>query len=475
MPSVETLSIITIHDGLSAGLSHFSQTSRAAAIYAVKPGAPLRVHDPQGLLAGHEVKLREVYADSEAWRCPPPDSGWPAEHIPVPPPSLSGLIAYGGCSASVGYQMWFTDQHPDMCSTGPTRCWLEHAARLLSHDMASREAVALGTSGYVLQEYAPHAVRDYIVDERNRRLGWDTRLRIYPLLDATLGISKTREEGRAAFGELAFVEPAALEDIRWLARFPADERPLLSDVKHVRKLLQSTEGGGRWLASDGRGVAGIAHGAKPAGSVVAEFKGAYGFIRLDQEKVCSFADGTFASSTRRANLVQLEEVLLASHLDPSAQHVLFQVAQTLVHAAQDGGHGCGIVVDLGLTPLTIPGHHLESPLDLSTTGNMELAKALARVDGALHIGGDLRLHGFACMLDGLSVPGESRARGARYNSAVRFTARHDDLVVIVVSSDRLVSIFQNGVELTASCAWIPISSRLRRPPTLAQWLEAAGV
>jgi len=475
VPSAETLSIITIHDGLSAGLSHFSQTSRAAAVYAVKPGDPLRVHDPQNLLAGHELKLKEIFADSEAWRSGPPAAGWPADHAPVAPPPLSGLIACGGRSRTVAYQMWFTEHHPDMCSTGPTRCWLEHAVRLLGHDLASREAVALGTSGYVLQEYAPHAVRDYIVDERNRRLGWDTGLRIYPLLDATLGISKTREEGRQARGEIGFVEPGLLDGLAWLVRFPAEERPLLRDVKHVRKLLQAAEGGGCWLASDGRCVAGIARGDKPAGSVTADFRGSFGFIRLDEETVCSFADGAFSSGTRKANLVHLEEVLLASRLDDAVQHALFQIVQTLVHAAQDGGHGCGLVVDLGLSPLAIPGQHPEAPLDLTAPGALELAKALGCVDGALHIGGDLRLHGFACLLDGLSVPGESRARGARYNSAVRFTAMHDDIVVVVVSSDRPVSIIQNGVELTASCDWIPISSRLRRPPTLEAWLAAAGV
>lgn len=474
MPSAETLSIINIHDGLSAGLSHFSQLSRAAALYAVKPGDPLRVHDPQNLLAGHEMKLKEVFADSDEWRSPPRRNGWTADHVAVEPPDLAGLIAYGGRSRSVAYQMWFTEHHPDMCSVGPTRCWLEHAVRLLAHDMGSNEAVALGTSGYVLQEYGPHAVRDHIVDQRNRRLGWDTRLRIYPLLDATLGISKTREEGRWARGEIAFVEPGHLDELKWLVRFPTDEQPLLTDVKHVRKLLQAAEGGNRWLASDGRTVAGIAGGKKPLGAVVADFRCGHGFVRLDEETVCSFADGAFGSSTRRANLVHLEEVLLASHLDPSSQHILYQVVQALVHAAQDGGHGCGIVVDLGITPMNIPGHHLAVPLDLVNSGNLELAKALSCVDGALHIGGDLHLHGFACLLDGVSVPGESRARGARYNSAVRFTAMHDDLVAVVVSSDRPVSIIQNGVELTASCDWMPISSRLKRPPTLTDWLASAG-
>lgn len=40
-------------------------------------------------------------------------------------------------------------------------------------------------------------------------LGWDTQLRVYPVLDAVLGISKTLEEGAWPRGEMIFVEPEA--------------------------------------------------------------------------------------------------------------------------------------------------------------------------------------------------------------------------------------------------------------------------
>jgi hypothetical protein len=93
------------------------------------------------------------------------------------------------------------------------------------------------------------------------------------------------------------------------------------------------------------------------------------------------------------------------------------------------------------------------------------------VDGALHIGHDSNLYGFACLLDGKAVPGENRARGARYNSAVRFTAANDDIIVIVVSSDRPVSIIQRGIELTARCSWTPLPGRAPEPPTLEEWLK----
>jgi hypothetical protein len=45
------------------------------------------------------------------------------------------------------------------------------------------------------------------------------------------------------------------------------------------------------------------------------------------------------------------------------------------------------------------------------------------------------------------VPGENRARGARFNSALRFTAEHENVIVIVVSSDTLVSVMMGGTVL----------------------------
>ena len=96
---------------------------------------------------------------------------------------------------------------------------------------------------------------------------------------------------------------------------------------------------------------------------------------------------------------------------------------------------------------------MENPLDLREPAYLELAKSLAKVDGALHVGSDLHMHGFACLLDGRSVPGEDRARGARFNSALRFTSEHENIIVVVVSSDRPVSVIKEGVELTARCEW----------------------
>lgn len=460
-------------DGLRDGLSHFSGPSRAAVIFTVCPEDPLRIFDPQGLLNGHELKFKELYLDSDAWRRMPP--GFGQMHLtgqihPVKNLELTGLISYGGRSPAVFYQMWFTEHHLDMCAIGPTERWLEHATWRLATDLMPENFYYTGISGYFLREYATHAVRDHIVDQLNILLGWDTHLRVYPILDAVLGISKTREEGAWPRGQIVFVEPAAIGKLPFIARFPELERPVLHNFKHVRKTLLAVEGNGRKLVSDGKNIFGIAAGPLPQCRITADYRGGHGFLRFAGEPVCSFLDGNFHSTTYKANLVQVEEMLLESSLDPTAGNRLLKIVASIVHHAQKQKFGCTLVLDLNPEPVKISGQDLEAPLDLREKGLLDLTRSLAKMDGALHIGADLHLHRFACLLDGKALREENRARGARYNSALRFSAEHPNLMVVVVSSDHPVSLICEGVELNAQCEWKPVSGCGLQLPTLADWV-----
>lgn len=463
-------------DGLRDGLSHFSAASRVAVVYALTPTNPLFVYDPQNLLHGHEPMFRKLYIDDDTWR----RSGGDLEksrfsHMRAEKNlELAGLISFGGRSGPVFYQMWFTEHHPDMCAIGPTECWLEHAAWRLTHDVANGKELYTGISGSFLREYATHAVRDYLIDQMNIQLGWDTQLRIYPILDTILGISRTREEGAWPRGELLFTEWQSLSQITFITRFPQNERPLLENFKHIRKLLQTVEFSERKLISDGKSLVGISDARRPAFCLIADFRGRHGFLKINDHAVCSFADGQFKSTTHMAKLVQIEELLLEADLDGSAGSRLFKIVAALVHTAETEKYGCTIIIDLNHRPLALSGQKLEAPLDLQEPEHLELAKSMAKVDGALHVGADLRLHGFACLLDGRAIPGEDRARGARYNSALRFTAEQRNIVVVVVSADRPVSIITEGVELNAQCQWGPSSTSTARPLRLEDWLAKNG-
>ncbi len=467
--------IFDILEGLRDGLSHFSQISRTALIYAKKPNSTMMVCDPQDLLRGHEPRLKELFLDSNQWRksAPGNHNAGKFDHVLHEGNlNLAGLISFGGRSGSLFYQMWFTEHHPDMCSIGPTERWLEHAVWRLSHDISNEDALYTGISGYFLQGYSTHAVRDFILDEINVHLGWDSPIRVYPILDAVLEISKTREEGSWPRGELIFVEPAMLPKINFMARFPLSEQPALENNKHVRKLLQSVEKSERKLVSNGKTIVGISGGDLTEFRITADFRGGHGFLKINNEPVCSFSNGSFHSTTRHARLVEIEEALIESKMDDKTKTSLFRIISRIVHDAEKQKHGCSLIIDLNSPPVIVSGQKLLDPLNLTQGHILELATALSKVDGALHICTDLKLHGFACLLDGHAIPGENRARGARFNSALRFAAERDNILIVVVSSDRPVSVIQDGLELNAQCRWTPISGCISPPITMKKWIKA---
>jgi hypothetical protein len=475
--SIKNLCLFHIADGLRQGLSQFSGTSRVALIYAEKFDDPIRIYDPHDLLRGHEPKLEEIYLSSEDWRLSAPDTKkikFSGELYPEKNLELSGLISYGGRTGKIFYQMWFTEHHPAICSIGPTERWLEYTVSLLSQSFSFEDTFYPVTSSHALREYATHAVRDHIYDELSRVFGWDTKIFVFPILDAILGISKTMEEGAWPRGNIVFVSPNDLSRVQFLINFPRNERPALKNLKHVRKLLQTVENSDRKLISFGKNIFGVATGEMPNRNSTADFRGEYGFISVGGNLVCSFSDGKVYSSNQRPVLVDLEETLLESHLPASTIHELYQILTEIVNKARLQRHGCAVIIDLNDQPIEISGQPLEYPIDLGQSQYLELAKSLAKVDGALHVGADLHMHGFACLMDGRAVSSEDRARGARYNSALRFTAEHKNIIVVVVSSDKPVSVIRDGIELTARCDWESLAKLSSTPPTLNNWIKMNG-
>ena len=69
--SFQNMCIFHTLDGLREGLSHFSQPSRCALIYAIGPEDTIRVYDPQNMLREHGPILKELFLDSDEWRKAP--------------------------------------------------------------------------------------------------------------------------------------------------------------------------------------------------------------------------------------------------------------------------------------------------------------------------------------------------------------------------------------------------------------------
>jgi hypothetical protein len=66
--------------------------------------------------------------------------------------------------------------------------------------------------------------------------------------------------------------------------------------------------------------------------------------------------------------------------------------------------------------------------------------AASAIDGGIMVDLAGTCHGIGIILDGEAGDGENPARGARYNSAIRYLRRHPDSLIAVVSEDKTVDI-----------------------------------
>ena len=115
----------------------------------------------------------------------------------------------------------------------------------------------------------------------------------------------------------------------------------------------------------------------------------------------------------------------------------------VVQRALESDHGTTIVVSgdpiaeidrLAQESLTIDPEYL----------NHEDVVRLGRVDGAIMLGRDGRCYAFGVILDGLATSSGDRARGARFNSSVRYQQTSAiDTMVIVISDDGTVDVIPN--------------------------------
>ncbi len=122
-------------------------------------------------------------------------------------------------------------------------------------------------------------------------------------------------------------------------------------------------------------------------------------------------------------------------LPPGAADALVK----LVSYAVEAEHG---------TMLVVSGNAAQQAADLTKPNrgikpfdpDEETITAASAIDGAIMVDLEGKCHGIGVILDGLAGDGENPARGARYNSAVRYLRGHQDSLIVVVSEDRTVDI-----------------------------------
>lgn len=466
------LAVFRVQDGLRKGLCRYSGPSRVSLLVAFNPSSQLLVFDPQNLLRENAQSIHKQYIASQEWRNCSDMSKWPMLGMAQNVGSLNipGIISFGSRSKPVFYQIFLSDQHPNSCSDKPTERWFQQAAWLLASDIAHNGNLYTEASSFALEAYAPIAIRHHIGGILNNFFKRDTRLPVLPILETIIGLSNTLEEGARVNGKIIFCESELVNNLTPILQLDTDSRPPFYHEKHVRKLLQAVDGLDHYLLANEKQILGIYKGVVPPSAIVAEFHEGRGDIKLNGELLCTFDGKGFSSNRRYADLSSISKA--QDQYDLKITPSLLTCLNQLIVSSVDKHQGCTIVLDLQEQPTEISGQKLSKPLDLNISDNLLLTNNLAKLDGALHISKSEQLLSFACILDGKRSVHEDRSRGARYNSAMRFTENYKDTLIVTVSEDGPVSVFYRGEQINKQPSWPPINKVETNPMTLEDWIKS---
>ena len=339
---------------------------------------------------------------------------------------------------------------------------------LFADELAPRAGSPADALGQSLETYGPGAIAHYMSAELAEAGG---PLAIPKILGSISDLARGQEEGARPSGRIVFLAPEDARKLPLDVAFAADDLPRSDSAKLCGKLMRIVATRDAFLLSDGSVVLGVSSAQIPERSVLVELNRGQGEVWLKGQRVCSIQDGYFHSWRLALNVGPIEEALRGMGLAPEDVKKLATTILQIASSARERRHGCSIVMDLRKRPGKLAGQVLERPLDLFEKNNVALACGMAGIDGCLQVDADARLLAFGCLLDGAAVPGrEDRSRGARYNSAIRFTDQNRRTLAIVVSEDGPLSIVSAGRDHGRLRAVDQPASVELKPPTLKEWL-----
>ena len=253
------------------------------------------------------------------------------------------------------------------------------------------------------------------------------------LFDTLNQLATTRYETRAGVGRLVVANPASLHIEQSLL---LDTVVPLRETRTLRKLLETSRREGDALLTNGAvayGLGDIRSSYDPAlesvFEVVVSGPGSWD-LRHAGTQLMTVTYGAPRLPAQRLSRAEFEDTakrLFAKSggCDPGR---LWELAL----ACADAEHGTMLVVSadargeasrLGGQALVVKQAELDG----------DLMRQVTRIDGAVLVEPDGSLVAIGVILDGLATTGGDRARGARYNSAMRYlaSARHATMIVLV--------------------------------------------
>jgi DisA bacterial checkpoint controller nucleotide-binding. len=310
--------------------------------------------------------------------------------------------------------------------------------------------VALSAKG--LEHQASEAISDVVIKCRANHLGGfsGTEFSSAYFVEELTRVSRAVEEGKGATGTIAFVatdgpkkrevndtsETQISEEMDKLAEF--DKSIRLNDHKHIVKSLQlvkSESAGCLWGDQDG--LYGIIQ-QPPIDSLVARFSRGIADLSYAGTKICRIVGG-------EASYILKEPRDLLAPLLGCGEDCLDTVS-SIIESCRSQRHGATLVLVPEVPKFAMTGHKLKLPIKKPRN----LMGLMSSVDGAILLDSESNLHGYGFILDGDADPDSERlSRGARFNSALRFSRRIPEGFVLVISEDGPLTLFRYGSLLYA--------------------------
>jgi hypothetical protein len=474
MPELPYGQIWHIVDGLRQGISRFAGETSVAAIVGDATDDDLYVFDPEGILGAHKTELELVLRD---WKTQPPARALSGSHEFVWTPDDSR-------PNNVLFQVWFARGRASKRSPVLER-WLGYGASRAYMAYRTHDPVVTDSFKREMIHFAPYVVAEYIAITRQNELTMHARLDVQKIVDRLGSISQALEEGSRPSGTIAFVEldnPTVTEvegnevttrsglwDVQPLP-FRTEDYVPLENFKHVGKVLRAAPSGG-YLLSDDWAIYGISAAYLPPHAILAEFSNGTVNVEYGGVQLCRIINGNFVIPQSPSALDLIGEYL-KERMDESCVKRICEVADQSVLSR----HGCTLAVVDPSVLEELNGQMFATGRTIRHDENLALVCQLAGIDGALPFDTFGRLYGFGVILHGDPCAGEDRSRGARYNSAIRFSAKYPTATMIVVSEDGPLTVIQEGHPayrdpLQIMSSYKEPSFGWANPPRFAEWLK----
>lgn len=266
---------------------------------------------------------------------------------------------------------------------------------------------------------------------------------LYGLFDACNAISALPYEGQEGHGRLLIArrnDPAIRVDVRLAV--PVE----VNNYRAVRKLLEISSDEVALLSDAAQiyGLGSVSQDYDPTQENVFEvrFVKHFTWVLLHAgERLMHVGNGEPSLPRPSFDIDQFRDTLRRVMPDITEDQVEHLVTAT--QAASRQRHGTMLVITPRAAEEAERLARQATPIDPKVLDESELDR-VTRIDGAVLVDPGGVCHAIGVILDGMATERGNPARGARYNSAIRYAASQESpTVVVVISEDGMIDFFAN--------------------------------